>query len=228
MKSEPSPPLRGDATRDALLTAAISCFARDGFRAASLRGIAETAGVNPALIGYHFRNKEGLYLAAFAYIVMQIRQRLDPVAEELTRALTSPENAQCEVAPKDRYLTPLMRLADAMASLMAQEQSADWSLMITREQQHPTAAFALLYNGFMARILELLTRIVHQLSPAKSATEARLTVITLLGQIMVFRFARAGTLRHMGWEQVGTAELAAIQAQIRDNITRLFLPAGVK
>lgn len=217
---------RGDTTREALLTAAISCFARDGFRAASLRGIAEAAGVNPALIGYHFRSKEGLYLAAFDNIVSQIRQRLDPIAEEIANVLALPEDPSDPSALKDRCLAPLLRLSDAMVGLMAQDRSAAWSLMITREQQYPTAAFALLYDGFMARILDLLTRLVQRLSPAKSATEARLTVITLLGQVMVFRFARAGMLRHLGWEQVGAAELAAIQAQIRDNISRLFEPAG--
>jgi AcrR family transcriptional regulator len=40
-------------------------FARAGFGSAKLREIAEAADVNPALIGYHFHTKEGLYLAAF-------------------------------------------------------------------------------------------------------------------------------------------------------------------
>jgi hypothetical protein len=83
-----------------------------------------------------------------------------------------------------------------------------------------------LYDGFMARVLELATRLVQRLSPAKSATAARLTVSTLLGQVMVFRFARAAMLRHLGWEQIGAAELAALQAQIRDNISHLFEPGG--
>ncbi len=226
MKPDVKPLLRGDSTREALLSAAIACFARDGFGAASLRGIADTAGVNPALIAYHFRSKEGLYLAAFSHIVTQIRQRLDPIAEEIATVLALPEESSSQSALRERYLAALWRLSDAMVSLMAQEQSAAWSLLITREQQYPTAAFALLYDGFMARILELVTRLVQRLSPAKSATEARLTVITLLGQVMVFRFARAGMLRHLGWEQVGAAELTAIQAQIRDNIARLFEPAG--
>jgi len=226
MKSQARPLVRGDTTREALLTAAIACFARDGFRAASLRGIAESAGVNPALIGYHFRSKEGLYLAAFAHIVAQIRQRLDPIAEEIATVLALPAESPDRPALRERYLAPLFRLSDAMVSLMAQERSAAWSLMITREQQYPTAAFGLLYDGFMGRILALLTRLVQRLEPAKSATQARLTVITLLGQVMVFRFARAGMLQHLAWEQVGAAELSAIQAQIRDNIARLFELAG--
>lgn len=226
MASEIKPALRGDTTRDALIEAAISCFARDGFRAASLRRIAETAGVNQALIGYHFRSKEGLYLAVFAHIVMQIRQRLDPITEEIAKVLTLPDENLDEAALRGRYLPPLSRLLDDMVNLMAQEQSAAWSLMIMREQQYPTAAFALLYDGFMTRILQLLTQLVQRLSGAKSVTDARLMVITLLGQVMVFRFARAGTLRHLGWEQIGADELAAIKAQIRQNITTLFEPAG--
>jgi AcrR family transcriptional regulator len=224
MTTEVAPTVRGDATREALIAAAITCFARDGFRAASLRVIAASAGVNQALIGYHFQSKEGLYLATFAHIVSQIRERLDPVVDEIAKVLGSPDEDLDASERAARYLPPLLHLSDGMVSLMAQEQSTAWSLMITREQQYPTAAFALLYDGFMARILELLTQLVLRLSPATPASEARLTVITLMGQVMVFRFARAGMLRHLGWEQIGGPELDAIKAAIRRNITALLQP----
>lgn len=226
MDLEVKPSVRGDATREALIEAAIARFARDGFRAASLRGIAEAAGVNQALIGYHFRSKEGLYLAAFEHILMQIRQRLDPIVNEIAAVLALPDESRHDAAHRARCLAPLLRLSDAMVSLLAQDQSAAWSLMIMREQQAPTAAFALLHDGFMARLLKLLTQLVRRLRAADSAEQAGLMVITLLGQIMVFRSARAGLMRHLGWEQIGDRELAAVQSRIRQNITTLFEPAA--
>ena len=57
---------RGDITREAFIQAAIEIFGRDGFHAASTRAIAERAGANQALIGYHFRGKLGLYKAPSA------------------------------------------------------------------------------------------------------------------------------------------------------------------
>lgn len=221
MTPEIKAPPRGDATRDTLLAAATRVFARDGFHAASLREIARAAGVNPALIGYHFRNKEGLYLAVFERIVAEMRQRVGPLADEIEAAL-EPDDAPNGKPGAERYLAPLMRLTDGVVDLMAQEQSAPWSQLILREQQSPTEAFAVLYDGFMGRVLRLMTQLVHRLRGGDSAADARLLVITILGQVLVFRSARAAVLRHMDWERIGEGEVAAVQARIRRNLMALF------
>lgn len=54
--------LDGD-TRAAVLRAARTVFARCGFEGASVRVVAETAGVNTAMIYYHFTDKLDLYRA---------------------------------------------------------------------------------------------------------------------------------------------------------------------
>ncbi len=48
---------------DAMLNAAITCFAENGFDKASLRMIAERAGVDVALISYRYGSKLGLWTA---------------------------------------------------------------------------------------------------------------------------------------------------------------------
>lgn len=55
----------GAQTRQALIDAARPLFVRDGFKAASIRAIADEAGVNSALIGYHFGSKEELFVAVY-------------------------------------------------------------------------------------------------------------------------------------------------------------------
>lgn len=55
---------RGSA-QEAILDAAELVFAEHGYDGASTRAIAERAGVNQALIHYHFRTKEQLFEAAF-------------------------------------------------------------------------------------------------------------------------------------------------------------------
>jgi AcrR family transcriptional regulator len=47
-------------TRQRILDAAESLFARDGFRGTSLRAITGRAGVNLAAVNYHFGSKKGL------------------------------------------------------------------------------------------------------------------------------------------------------------------------
>lgn len=67
---------RGERTAQALLAAARSAFARDGYAAASVRDIARAAGVNPALVRYHFQSKEGLYRKVIDTAMSGLRTRL--------------------------------------------------------------------------------------------------------------------------------------------------------
>ncbi len=50
-------------TRDAILAAARAAFAEKGFDGASIRAIATSAGVDPALVHHYFGTKERLFLA---------------------------------------------------------------------------------------------------------------------------------------------------------------------
>ena len=53
-------------TRDAILAAARDEFAAKGFELASMRAVARSAEVDPALVYHYFGSKEGLMLAALA------------------------------------------------------------------------------------------------------------------------------------------------------------------
>ena len=67
---------RGDRTAQALLAAARTAFSRGGYAAASVRDIARAAGVNPALVRYHFGSKEGLYRKVIDEAMSGLRTRL--------------------------------------------------------------------------------------------------------------------------------------------------------
>jgi TetR/AcrR family transcriptional regulator len=64
------------ATREALLAAGTVLFAEHGYDGVSVRAIARRAGVNTAMISYHFGGKRQLYLAilgaTFAEIVAEV------------------------------------------------------------------------------------------------------------------------------------------------------------
>lgn len=219
-------PPRGKLTREALVVAATEVFARDGFHAASLRDIALAAGINQALIGYHFGNKEGLYLAVFEHMVEQIRQRVGPIADAIDATLKAPDSALDRQAQIDLYLPPLLRLTDGLLALMASYESDNWGQLILREQQAPTAAFAVFYEGLMGRVVSLLTQLVQRLRNDESESDARLLVATILGQVLVFRAARAGVLRLMQWERIGAEELSLIRARIHRTVRALLVNGG--
>ena len=55
-------------TKEKILEAAGAIFGREGFKATTIRRIADSAGVNVAAINYHFRDKEGLYAAVLEHV----------------------------------------------------------------------------------------------------------------------------------------------------------------
>lgn len=214
---------RGDVTRRALIEAAIAEFARDGFHAVSTRQIAHSAEANQALIGYHFSGKEGLYLAVFQFISEQIQARvgsaIGPIEAYLSQlqtdaALTLPQREQC--------IAHLLQLVEGIVRLHTDPRTNPWMQLIMREQQSPTKAFDILYEGFMSRYLGIVTRLIQQLRPELSRDEAALGVMTLLGQILVFRVARSTLLRHMAWPDVGPAQVELILKQIKANLMAML------
>lgn len=83
-KSPPAPqsrgPRRGDSTRLSIIAAAERCFAAGGFDGVSLRMITEVAGVDLALVNYHFGSKDNLLREVIA-------RRATTVHDDRVRAL---------------------------------------------------------------------------------------------------------------------------------------------
>jgi AcrR family transcriptional regulator len=69
-----------ERTHDRILRTAERLFAERGFNGVSVRELAAAAGVNLALIGYHFRSKEGLLSEVY-------RRHCEPLIEERLRGL---------------------------------------------------------------------------------------------------------------------------------------------
>jgi AcrR family transcriptional regulator len=83
-------------TREAILAAAREAFAERGFDAASIRGIATSAGVDPALVHHYFGTKEQLFRACMdfpidpAQVLPQVLDGgLDGIGERLVRMFLS-------------------------------------------------------------------------------------------------------------------------------------------
>jgi len=213
---------RGDVTREALVQAAIEIFGRDGFHAASTRAIAERAGANQALIGYHFRGKLGLYLATFEYIVGQITTRMEPIARRIEDELAQRGPAKDTAERRERAVTGVIDIANGIIDLITEPRSELWAQLVLREQQAPTAAFGILYDGLMGRLTRLLTELIRRAQPGGPRVDARLLASTLVGQILIFRTGRAAVMRHMGWSRIGERERSQIRGVVKRNIVVLL------
>lgn len=80
----PTPRLRrrdAGATREALLAAGTELFAERGYDGVPVAVIAQKAGVNKAMINYHFGGKRQLYLAIVSATFSEIGTRVERLAE---------------------------------------------------------------------------------------------------------------------------------------------------
>lgn len=87
-KRAPGRPGRDTADlRGTLLDAALACYTRNGVAAASVKAIAEEAGVTPALLHYYFGNREQLLAAVVDERVLpllqSVQQRLAGAGDDI-------------------------------------------------------------------------------------------------------------------------------------------------
>jgi len=68
-------------TSAAILAAARDLFARSGYRATTVRRVAEVAGVNPALVRHFYGSKQQLFVAALEFPAEPLRQILSTLEE---------------------------------------------------------------------------------------------------------------------------------------------------
>jgi AcrR family transcriptional regulator len=98
---------RGDTTRHSILEAAERCFAERGFDGVSLRAITQVAGVDLALVNYHFGSKGNLLREV-------ITRRARVVHEDRVEALEAARHEAGTKSPSVEaiiaaFLEPLLR-----------------------------------------------------------------------------------------------------------------------
>jgi AcrR family transcriptional regulator len=73
-------------TREAILDAARRAFAELGYQQATVRGVAELAGVDPALVHHYFGTKQALFVAAVQLPVNPVEQLAAVLADDPEQA----------------------------------------------------------------------------------------------------------------------------------------------
>nr|HPI50047.1 CerR family C-terminal domain-containing protein [Hyphomonadaceae bacterium] len=103
------------------------------------------------------------------------------------------------------------------------EASDDWARIILREQMQPGPEFEILFSSSMGRMLAMLVRltaIALDRDPADTETQAR--ALAMLGQVLVFRMARAAALRVLDWNKIGPDEFHVLERAIRANVDAIL------
>ncbi|MCW2901169.1 MAG: putative transcriptional regulator, TetR family [Streptosporangiaceae bacterium] len=90
--------------RARIRNAALLHFGEHGFERATIRGIAETAGVSSGLVRHHFGSKQALREACDAHLVKTIRRLNDQARSESTGDLNHVAAARAAVGPYQPYM----------------------------------------------------------------------------------------------------------------------------
>ena len=201
--------LRGGSTRDALLDAATLVFAREGFGSANLREIALAAGVNPALIGYHFHGKEGLYLAVFERMVSQIQAVWTRCLVRIDRALEAPVGA-CPPEQRKSAAWTLLQLLEAMLTYMVHEHPS-WGELFVREQQRPPRPLTPLRRRHQPGQTGPRGAAAADPRRATIRSKVRLLAAAIASQVLLIRIARTPLMRLLEWERIGDRSWTAMK-----------------
>ena len=163
-----------EASRQALLTAGTRLFAERGYDATPLSAIADRAGVNKAMVSYHFGGKRKLYLAIVAATFRDIVAR----AEQLP-ALRRP-------APE------LLRQLITLIAETATRRNPQFPAMMLREVLAGGRHLADETLGYPLRVADVVRRIVERgmREGTFRPVDPLLTHLSLIGGLLFF-FAAA-------------------------------------
>src|SRR6185437_9663977 len=206
-----------DQTRAALVHAALQLFGAKGFDGTSTREIAALAKANIGSIAYHFGGKEGLRLGAADYIVETIQS----VATQALRGVPPMEDAPVSAeAARQQLQGAIERMVQF---IVARPEAGEIVQFLLRELAHPTAALDRIYAGVFEPLHRRLCAIWAAATGEAAESDAtKLTVFTLIGQVIYFRIGQEAVKRRMGWAAIGEAEAAAVAAVATNNLAAML------
>jgi AcrR family transcriptional regulator len=148
-------------TREAILDAARRAFAEHGYQHATIRGVADLAGVDPALVHHYFGTKQELFVAA-------VRLPVNPI-ERLTAVLAEdPDQAG-------------RRMVETFLSVWDHAATQSPLLALVRSAVGDEHAAAML-REFIAE--EVLGQVAHRLGGADARLRATLVGSQIIGLAM--------------------------------------------
>jgi AcrR family transcriptional regulator len=176
----------GGSARERILDAAQRVFAGFGYDGASLRQIADAAGVPVALVSYHFGSKDGLYRAVFYRRVPAI---VDQRHAGIAIAMSEPD--------LDRRLELLVKVL-VMPWLRMRARDKDPSLghLLSRETIDPNSEARGIIRDLLDPVARVLLAALASALPGRSVQDIAWAYHFMLGA-MVFVMSDAGRLARL-------------------------------
>jgi len=180
------------ATRRRILAAAGALFAERGFRATTMREIAQRARVNLAAAHYHFGSKQELYLEV-------VRGEFDKLEKRLAARGANP-GAPLDRLSRGELEEMLRRRVETMLETVLDASSVHGAIM-QREMADPSDALPVIVKQFIDPQRRGMDRLVARLEPGLSPAEVERCTRSLVGQTFFYLTHRPALLLLMGRSQ---------------------------
>jgi AcrR family transcriptional regulator len=181
-----------NTTRDAVLAAARERFAQHGYDRVRMRDVAADAGVDVALVTYHFGSKDGLFAAAL--------EMPTPMAALMADVL---EHGEVDDFG-ERFLRRVLEVWDD------EETGGALVALVRSAMSHPPAAERL--REFVQA--ELLARIAGRLDPPDADRRAALFGSQLIGLMLYRHVLRVEPVASMSRDELVERAAPALQRHL--------------
>jgi AcrR family transcriptional regulator len=185
-------------TKEAILDAARRAFAEHGYQRATVRGVAELAGVDPALVHHYFGTKQALFVAAVRLPVNPVEQLSAVLADDPERVGERMIGVFLSVWDHSANNSPMLAL---VRSAMGDEQAA----AMLRE--------------FITE--EVLGRIAEELGSPDARLRATLAGSQLIGLMMARYIIRVEPLASAPAAQLAAAVGPTLQRYLTGDIAAI-------
>jgi len=196
-------------TRTKLLDAAGQVFAESGFQAATVREICARAGVNIALVNYHFGDKLELYTEVLRHSVGASGNGI------INRALRS-------TAPPEEAFRELIH---AMLLRVCRGDRPGWHFrLMMHEFSQPTPAMAIVIDETMRPVYDRFREMIgSMLDLPVDHDQVRLATHSVIAQVVHYVHARHVVSRVWPELELNAERIAQISAHVAD-----FSLAGIQ
>jgi len=178
-------------TRERVLAAASELFAEHGFRGTTVREIAERARVNIASGNYHYGSKKELYLQV-------LRTHFQAMRALLTRRRASlPQSELSGLSPSELDELLETRIRTMLEVLLGPPPGLHGTLMV-REFVDPSEALPDIVDEFIRPMKAEMEQIVAHRMPELDTRDVEHCVMSIVGQVLFFRFAMPVALEILG------------------------------
>ncbi len=206
-----APALSPENTRETLIREALRLFGDKGFDGASTREIADAAGTNVASIAYHFGGKSGLHRACGEAVAKMLANASGQTAAPHEALPISSEQLRLRISD----------ILKRMAAFLFSSPQSDLAVpFILREMAHPGEAFEAIYSGMMEPVHKRLCVLwAGATGGDPESDEVKLTVFSMIGQLLYFRIGARAVSRRLGRETFSEQDITAIRNVIESNIS---------